>query len=157
MRYSGVLLSGFLGGMGGAVFAQSIAGRFGITTIAGQGFISMAAMIFGKWNPLGAMGAALFFGFAQNLSIAGENLPIISEIPKVYLQAAPYVLTILVLVVFFGKSSGPKANGKNYVKRNKKEIGPPSKRRGHFFLDNQLNTSDIRHCFTAKSELIKET
>ena len=106
----------FLGGMGGAVFAQSIAGRFGITTIAGQGFISMAAMIFGKWNPLGAMGAALFFGFAQNLSIAGENLPIISEIPKVYLQAAPYVLTILVLVVFFGKSSGPKANGKNYVK-----------------------------------------
>ena len=61
MRYSGVLLSGFLGGMGGAVFAQSIAGRFGITTIAGQGFISMAAMIFGKWNPLGAMGAALFF------------------------------------------------------------------------------------------------
>ena len=116
MRYSGVLLSGFLGGMGGAVFAQSIAGRFGITTIAGQGFISMAAMIFGKWNPLGAMGAALFFGFAQNLSIAGENLPIISEIPKVYLQAAPYVLTILVLVVFFGKSSGPKANGKNYVK-----------------------------------------
>ena len=94
----------------------SIAGRFGITTIAGQGFISMAAMIFGKWNPLGAMGAALFFGFAQNLSIAGENLPIISEIPKVYLQAAPYVLTILVLVVFFGKSSGPKANGKNYVK-----------------------------------------
>ena len=87
MRYSGVLLSGFLGGMGGAVFAQSIAGRFGITTIAGQGFISMAAMIFGKWNPLGAMGATLFFGFAQNLSIAGENLPIISEIPKVYLQA----------------------------------------------------------------------
>ena len=71
MRYSGVLLSGFLGGMGGAVFAQSIAGRFGITTIAGQGFISMAAMIFGKWNPLGAMGA-LFFGFAQNLSIAGK-------------------------------------------------------------------------------------
>ena len=55
MRYSGVLISGFLGGMGGALFAQSIAGRFAVTTIAGQGFISMAAMIFGKWNPLGAM------------------------------------------------------------------------------------------------------
>ncbi|MBP2097823.1 ABC transporter permease [Enterococcus rivorum] len=116
MRYSGVLLSGFLGGMGGAVFAQSIAGRFGITTIAGQGFISMAAMIFGKWNPIGAMGAALFFGFAQNLSIAGGDLPIISQIPDVYLQAAPYALTIIVLVVFFGKASGPKANGKNYIK-----------------------------------------
>lgn len=116
MRYSGVLISGFLGGMGGAVFAQSIAGRFAATTIAGQGFISMAAMIFGKWNPLGAMAAAIFFGFAQNLSIIGSNLPVISEIPPVYLQAAPYVLTILVLVIFLGKASGPKANGQNYIK-----------------------------------------
>ncbi|OJG18755.1 ABC transporter permease [Enterococcus canis] len=116
MRYAGVLISGFLGGMGGAVFAQTIAGRFAVTTIAGQGFISMAAMIFGKWNPLGAMGAAIFFGFAQNISIAGSNLPIISAIPAVYLQAAPYVLTIVVLVLFLGKSSGPKANGQNYIK-----------------------------------------
>ncbi|MHC5247521.1 ABC transporter permease [Enterococcus sp. HY326] len=116
MRYSGVLISGFLGGMGGAIFAQSIAGRFAATTISGQGFISMAAMIFGKWNPLGAMGAAIFFGFAQNISIAGSNLPIISSIPAVYLQAAPYVLTILVLVLFLGKASGPKAGGKNYIK-----------------------------------------
>jgi ABC-type uncharacterized transport system permease subunit len=116
MRYAGVLISGFLGGIGGAVFAQTIAGRFAVTTIAGQGFISMAAMIFGKWNPLGAMGAALFFGFAQNISIAGSSLPIISSIPAVYLQAAPYVLTIIVLVVFLGKASGPKANGQNYIK-----------------------------------------
>ncbi len=116
MRYAGVLLSGFLGGMGGAVFAQTIAGRFAVTTIAGQGFIAMAAMIFGKWNPLGAMGAAVFFGFAQNISIAGANIPIISSIPDVYLQSAPYVLTILVLVLFLGKSSGPKANGQNYIK-----------------------------------------
>lgn len=115
-RYAGVLLSGFLGGIGGAVFAQSIAGRFAVTTIAGQGFISMAAMIFGKWNPLGAMGAALFFGFAQNISIAGSSVPIIASIPPVYLQVAPYVLTILVLVLFLGKASGPKANGQNYIK-----------------------------------------
>ena len=116
LRYSGVLISGFLGGMGGAIFAQSIAGRFASTTIAGQGFISMAAMIFGKWNPLGAMGAAIFFGFAQNLSIAGANLPLISEIPDVYLQAAPYVLTIVVLVLFLGKAAAPKADGVNYIK-----------------------------------------
>lgn len=116
MRYSGVLISGFLGGMGGAIFAQSISGRYAVTTIAGQGFISMAAMIFGKWNPLGAMGAAIFFGFAQNISIAGSNLPVISSIPAVYLQAAPYVLTIVVLVLFLGKASGPKANGRNYIK-----------------------------------------
>lgn len=116
MRYSGVLLSGVLGGMGGAVFAQTISGRFAITTIAGQGFIAMAAMIFGKWNPLGAMGAALFFGFAQNLSIAGSDIPFIANIPKVYLESLPYVLTIFVLVVFLGKASGPKAGGKNYIK-----------------------------------------
>lgn len=116
MRYAGVLISGFLGGMGGALFAQSTSGRFAITTIAGQGFISMAAMIFGKWNPLGAMGAALFFGFAQNISIAGGKIPLISSIPAVYLQSAPYVLTILVLVLFLGKASGPKANGTNYIK-----------------------------------------
>ena len=116
MRYAGVLISGFLGGMGGAVFAQQIAGRFAVTTISGQGFIAMAAMIFGKWNPLGAMASAIFFGFAQNISISGSNLPLISSIPAVYLQAAPYVLTILVLVIFFGKASGPKANGKNYIK-----------------------------------------
>lgn len=116
MRYSGVLISGFLGGMGGAVFAQSITGQFSITTIAGQGFISMAAMIFGKWNPLGVMGAAIFFGFAQNISIAGADLPVISSIPSAYLQAAPYLLTIIVLVLFLGKASGPKANGTNYIK-----------------------------------------
>ena len=116
MRYSGVLISGLLGGMGGAVFAQSISGNFSAGTIVGQGFISMAAMIFGKWNPLGAMGASLFFGFAQSLSIIGAQLPVISSIPPVLLQIAPYLLTIIVLVVFLGKASGPKANGKNYIK-----------------------------------------
>ena len=116
MRYSGVLISGLLGGMGGAVFAQSISGNFSAGTIVGQGFISMAAMIFGKWNPLGAMAASLFFGFAQSLSIIGAQLPVISSIPPVLLQIAPYLLTIIVLVIFLGKASGPKANGKNYIK-----------------------------------------
>src|SRR5699024_4555844 len=116
MRYSGVLISGFLGGMGGAIFAQSISGNFSAGTIVGQGYISMAAMIFGKWNPLGAMGAAIFFGFAQSLSIIGAQLPVISSIPSVWLQIAPYLITIIVLVVFIGQSTGPKANGKNYIK-----------------------------------------
>lgn len=60
LRYDGVLLSGFLAGFGGAVFAQSISGNFSVSTIVGQGFMALAAMIFGKWNPLGAMGASLF-------------------------------------------------------------------------------------------------
>ncbi|MFD1411132.1 ABC transporter permease [Lapidilactobacillus gannanensis] len=115
-RYAGVLLSGFLGGIGGAIFAQSIAGNFSVGTIVGQGYISMAAMIFGKWNPIGAMGAALFFGFAQSLSIIGAQLPGISSIPSVYLQVAPYILTIVVLVLFLGKAVAPKADGTNYIK-----------------------------------------
>lgn len=115
-RYMGVLISGLLGGIGGAIFAQSISGNFSVSTIVGQGYMSMAAMIFGKWNPIGAMGAALFFGFAQSLGIVGGQLPGISSIPSVYLQIAPYVLTILVLVLFFGKAVAPKADGTNYIK-----------------------------------------
>lgn len=115
-RYAGVLLSGLMGGIGGAIFAQSISGRFAVTTIAGQGFIAIAAMVFGKWNPLGAMGAAIFFGFAQILAIQGNNIPVIKDIPDVYMQIAPYVLTIVVLVFFIGNAAAPKASGKNYSK-----------------------------------------
>lgn len=116
MRYAGVMISGFLGGLGGAVFAQSISVNFSGTTIAGQGFIAMAAMIFGKWNPIGAMLASLFFGLSQSLSVIGGQLPLFSNIPIVYLQIAPYVLTIVVLALFLGRSTGPKANGINYIK-----------------------------------------
>lgn len=116
MRYAGVLISGFLGGIGGAVFAEAIAGNFSISTIAGQGFMALAAMIFGRYNPIGAMLSSLFFGFAQSLSIIGDQIPGISSLPSVYLQIAPYVLTIIVLVVFFGKTVGPAADGQNYIK-----------------------------------------
>ncbi|MCD9218563.1 ABC transporter permease [Lactobacillus delbrueckii subsp. lactis] len=116
MRYAGVLISGFLGGIGGAVFAEAIAGNFSVSTIAGQGFMALAAMIFGRYNPIGAMLSSLFFGFAQSLSIIGDQLPGISSLPAVYLQIAPYVLTIIVLVVFFGKTVGPAADGQNYIK-----------------------------------------
>lgn len=116
MKYAGVLISGFLGGMGGAVAVQSISGQFSVSTIAGQGFIAMAAMIFGKWNPISVMFAAIFFGLSQSLAVIGNLIPGIRELPSVYLQAAPYVLTVLVLVIFIGKSQGPKAIGKTYVK-----------------------------------------
>ena len=116
MRYAGVMISGFLGGIGGAVAAQSISLNFSVSTIAGQGFIALAAMIFGKWNPLGAMGAAIFFGFAQSISVIGSYIPIIKDVPPVALQISPYILTIIVLVAFIGKSQGPAANGETYIK-----------------------------------------
>ena len=116
MRYAGVLMSGFLGGLGGAIFAEAISGNFSVSTIVGQGFMALAAVIFGKWNPIGAMLSSLFFGFAQSLSIIGNQLPGISHIPSVYMQVAPYVITIVVLVAFFGKSTAPAADGVNYIK-----------------------------------------
>ncbi|MCW6659903.1 ABC transporter permease [Aerococcaceae bacterium NML191292] len=116
LRYAGVLLSGFFGGMGGAVLAQSVALNFSVATVAGQGFIAMAAMIFGKWNPIGAMGAALFFGFAQSLAVVGSSIPFIKSIPPVYLQIAPYVITIVVLIGFVGRSKAPAAVGTTYIK-----------------------------------------
>lgn len=116
MRYAGVLLSGLFGGMGGAVLAQAISLDFSVSTVAGQGFMAMAAMIFGKWSPIGAMGAALFFGFAQSLAIIGSQIPIISSIPSIFLQIAPYVITVFVLVGVVGRSQGPAANGTTYIK-----------------------------------------
>ncbi|OEH94146.1 ABC transporter permease [Bacillus solimangrovi] len=116
MRYTGVILSGVLAGIGGAVYATSISGNFSHGTISGQGFMALAAMIFGKWHPLGALGAALFFGLAQSISITGEQLPLLQDIPKVYLTIAPYVLTILALAGFVGRADAPKAIGKPYEK-----------------------------------------
>ncbi|MFC4617405.1 ABC transporter permease [Camelliibacillus cellulosilyticus] len=116
MRYIGVALSGAFGGIGGAVYVVTIATNFGPMTISGQGFLALAAMIFGKWNPIGALGAALFFGFAQSLSITGESIPLLKNIPDVYLLIAPYVLTILALAIFVGRSEAPKASGVPYIK-----------------------------------------
>jgi simple sugar transport system permease protein len=115
-KYAGVLISGLLGGIGGAIQAQAISNVFGAQVISGQGFMAMAAMIFGKWNPIGVTFAAIFFGFAQSLSRVGHYIPIIQDIPNVYLQILPYVLTIIVLVLFIGKSEAPKALGRPYVK-----------------------------------------
>lgn len=116
MRYIGVIISGALAGIGGGVYAQSISSDFSHATISGQGFMALAALIFGKWHPLGAMGAALFFGFAQSLSIIGSSLPLLENIPNVYLLIAPYVLTILALTGFIGRADAPKALGTPYVK-----------------------------------------
>lgn len=116
MRYIAVVMSGALAGIGGAVYSQSISGEFSHTTINGQGFMALAAMIFGKWHPLGALGAALFFGVAQALSIVGGQVPYIKEVPSYFLHILPYVLTILAVAGFIGKANAPKAIGKPYIK-----------------------------------------
>lgn len=118
-RYIAVMLSGLFAGIGGAVYAQSISLDYSHATINGQGFMALAAMIFGKWNPLGTLGAAIFFGFAQSLSIIGSSLPVIKNIPTVYLLILPYFLTILAIAGFIGRSEAPKALNTPYVKGNR--------------------------------------
>lgn len=115
-RYLAILISGILGGLGGAVYVNTISLDYSFTTISGQGFIALAAMIFGKWHPLGAMGAALFFGLAQSLGVVGSLIPGIKEIPNYYLLIFPYVLTILALSGVIGRSEAPSALGVPYVK-----------------------------------------
>lgn len=95
LRYSGVMISGLLGGVGGAVVAQSISLNYSASTIVGQGFMAMAAMIFGRWNPIGALFASLFFGLSQSLAVIGAQLPGLNNIPSIWLQIAPYILTIV--------------------------------------------------------------
>ncbi|GGF10564.1 putative ABC transporter permease protein YufQ [Halobacillus andaensis] len=119
MRYVAVMLSGAFGGLGGAVFALTIAMNFSQSTIVGQGFMALAAVIFGKWHPLGAMGAAIFFGFAQSLSVVSSGIPLLAEVPQVFLLIAPYVLTILALAGFIGRAEAPKSLGEAYVKGNR--------------------------------------
>ncbi|MCZ0068936.1 ABC transporter permease [Bacillus sonorensis] len=116
IRYVSVFISGLFGGLGGGVYASTVTLDFSHATITGQGFIALAALVFGKWHPLGALGAALFFGFAQSLSIIGSMLPLFKEIPNVYMLIAPYVLTILALAGFIGRADAPKANGIPYIK-----------------------------------------
>ncbi|MFX3624683.1 MAG: ABC transporter permease [Ectobacillus sp.] len=116
MRYIAVFLSGMFAGVGGAVFSTSISNNFSGATITGQGFLALAAMIFGKWHPIGALGAALFFGFAQSLGITGGTIPFLKNVPSIFLTILPYVLTIFALVGFVGRSEAPKALGTPYEK-----------------------------------------
>ncbi|MET1248685.1 ABC transporter permease [Sporolactobacillus sp. STCC-11] len=116
MRYIGVALSGVFGGIGGAVYLVTITSNYSVTTIAGQGFLALAALVFGKWHPIGAMGASLFFGFAQALSITSQQIPYLDRLPSVIMLTAPYVLTLIVLTGFVGRAEAPKADGVPYIK-----------------------------------------
>ena len=114
VRYLAVILSGVLAGFGGASMSLAVVSSFRPTLISGQGFIALAAMIFGKWKPQGAMVSCLLFGAAQGFVIylGGTSVQISSQI----LAMVPYILTLLVLVFFVGRSTGPTANGDPYIK-----------------------------------------
>ena len=114
MRYIAVMISGALAAMGGATIALTTTSNFSHNTISGQGFIAIAALIFGKWHPAGAMGAALFFGVAQALKGLVQVYGLTQYVPIEFIFMLPYVLTILVIAGFVGRSSAPAALGKPY-------------------------------------------
>lgn len=113
-RYTCVIISGILAGLGGGTVTLAIISQFTPTAISGQGFIALAAVIFGKWRPIGAYLACLLFGFSQALVIllGGGSI----QIPSTLLAMIPYILTIAVLILFVGRSSAPKAAGVPYKK-----------------------------------------
>lgn len=113
MRYSGVLLSGILAGLAGTYLALE-QHQFTDNMSSGRGYIALAAMIFGKWTPLGAAGASLLFGFAESLNIQFQSAGY--GIPNQFIQMIPYMLTMVVLAGVIGRSIPPSADGKPYEK-----------------------------------------
>ena len=113
-RYRNVVLGGVIAGIGGAALSLGSTGRFEENMTAGVGFIGLAAMIFGRWRPLGVLGAALVFGFAramqQKLGILG------TAIPSEFLSMAPYIVTIIVVAGLVGHARPPAADGQPYIR-----------------------------------------
>jgi general nucleoside transport system permease protein len=114
MRYRNVILAGLIAGIGGAYFTVGSVGSFGINMTSGEGYIALAAMIFGRYTPFGAITAALLFGFTTQLQsiLSSINVPIQSNL----LLLTPYVVTIIVVAGLVGKVRGPRAEGVPFIK-----------------------------------------
>jgi simple sugar transport system permease protein len=113
-RYMAVILGGMMAGFAGAYFTLGSVGRFDEVMTAGRGFISLAAMIFGNWTPIGSLGAGLLFGFSDSLA---ANLAILGvRIPSEFLLMAPYIATMVVLAGVIGRGQMPAADGQPYEK-----------------------------------------
>lgn len=103
-----------MAGFAGAYFTLGSVGRFDEVMTAGRGFIGLAAMIFGNWNPIGSFGAGLLFGFADSLASKLAILKV--PIPSEFLLMAPYVATMIVLAGVVGRGQMPAADGTPYEK-----------------------------------------
>lgn len=113
MRFSAVCISGFLAGLGGACVTMATMNQFRPTSIVGQGFIAIAAVIFGKFRPQGAMIACLLFGMCSGIRVVvGSNAMVSAQL----ISMIPYAVTVVVLILFVGKAHVPSANGKPYIK-----------------------------------------
>ena len=114
VRYVNVIIGGMIAGLGGAYFTIGSVGRFDEIMTAGKGFIGLAAMIFGKWNPIGAFTSSLIFGFADSLQVKLQILRV--PIPSEFLLMAPYIVTMIILTGVVGRAIPPAADGQPYEK-----------------------------------------
>lgn len=113
VRYLCVIFSGFMGGLGGASMSLAVVSSFSPTLIAGQGYIALVTVIFGNWKPQGVVLGSLFFGLAQAIAtyLGSKNI----AIPIEFISMIPYIATLLILIIFKGRSYAPKASGKPYL------------------------------------------
>jgi simple sugar transport system permease protein len=118
LRYTAVLITGVLCGIAGAYMATALQAGFGREMTAGRGYIALAALIFAKWRPWYALYACLLFGFLQALALRPDVIEGAAgfKVPVPFLDALPYVLTVIVLAGFVGKAIPPRAGGQPYVK-----------------------------------------
>ncbi|MDV4151575.1 ABC transporter permease [Clostridium sp. AL.422] len=113
MRYIGVMISGGMSALGGAIILLTYSGEFN-GNVAGLGFLALAALIFGQWKPLGILGATFFFGFASTIANVSQVIPTLAQIPGVILKTFPYIVTLIALVLFSKSSQAPKASGEPF-------------------------------------------
>lgn len=116
-RYAAVMICGLLCGIAGAYLSTGMAAGFIRDMTAGKGFIALAALIFAKWRPWQALWACLLFGFLEAISIRYQGIGIGPvSLPPQFMQALPYILTVVILAGFVGKATPPRAGGRPYVK-----------------------------------------
>jgi len=120
LRYRALLICGVFTGIAGTYLSISQNANFSKDMSAGQGYIALAALIFGKWRPLPAFGACLVFGLLDAVAIRLQGVSVagIGEIPVQFIQALPYVLTVILLAGLIGKAVAPKAIGVPYEKEH---------------------------------------
>ena len=118
MRYAALAINGVLSALAGSYLVLALTPSFIPNMTAGRGYMALAAMIFGKWHPLGALAACLLFGFleAAAIRLQGVALPGIGTVPVQAIQALPYLMTVVLLAGFIGQARAPKALGTPYVK-----------------------------------------
>jgi simple sugar transport system permease protein len=118
LRYTALTLNGILCGLAGSYLVLAQSASFSPNMTAGRGFMALAALIFGRWYPVGALWACLLFGFldAAAIRMQGVQFAVIGEVPVQAIQALPYVLTVVLLAGFIGKAVAPQALGRPYTK-----------------------------------------